>query len=177
MPSTRAAATSADVISPMLRATPQVRERSSSWNATRTPSARQVDVGLEVAVSDRHRMLEGGHRVLRRELGFRRDARTRSVPASRDRDACPPRQSRSSRRCVSHNDDSDAAAGSLPVLVLQQSLVELAGGMAGEFLAEVDRAGHFTSASLASAELDQFRRRASERLPRRRASRGGGRPP
>ena len=40
------------------------RSRLLSWKASRTPSRGQVDVGLQVAISHRHRGLEGGQGVL-----------------------------------------------------------------------------------------------------------------
>ncbi len=49
-------------------------------------------------------------------------------------------------------------AGGLPVLVLEEPLVELARGVAGEFLAEVDRTWALDVGELAPAELDQLAR-------------------
>ena len=51
---------------------------------------------------------------------------------------------------------SDAAAGGLPVLVLEDPLVELPGGVAGELLAEVDRPRALDVGEVTSAEGDQF---------------------
>ena len=61
---------------------------------------------------------------------------------------------------------SDRAAGVLPVLVLQQALVELAGGVAGELGAEVDRAGALHVGQLRCGSRRSARARAP--WPRRR---------
>ncbi|MGK0313438.1 MAG: hypothetical protein ACI8RC_003081, partial [Ilumatobacter sp.] len=51
---------------------------------------------------------------------------------------------------------SDRAARSCPILVFEQTLVELAGRVAGEFFAEVDRPRALDVGDLALAELDQL---------------------
>ena len=47
---------------------------------------------------------------------------------------------------------SDGAVGALPVLVPQQARVELAGGIAGQGLLEVDRAGHLVAGQVLAGE-------------------------
>jgi len=51
---------------------------------------------------------------------------------------------------------SDTAACLIPILVLEESLVELAGWMAGEFFTEIDRAWALDIRDLALAKLDEF---------------------
>ena len=50
----------------------------------------------------------------------------------------------------------DVAPCRRPVLVLQETLVELAGGVSGKFLAEVDRARALHVGELAAAVGDEF---------------------
>ena len=58
-------------------------------------------------------------------------------------------------RMICH-EDLDAAASGRPVLVLEQSLVELARRVTGEFRAEVDGARTFQVGEMLLAVRDQF---------------------
>ena len=72
---------------------------------------------------------------------------------------------------------SDRTAGGRPVLVLQQPLVELAGRVAGQLLAEVDRARALDVGELRCGRTAISSRSSASPRPRRRASRPVGRPP
>ena len=72
---------------------------------------------------------------------------------------------------------SDRATGGRPVLVLEEALVELAGRVAGELGAEVDRARALDVGQLGAAEGDQLLGQRVARRRRRPASRPAGRRP
>ena len=72
-------------------------------------------------------------------------------------------QTRTGSRRLHPRGRLDRAAGGLPVLVLEEALVELAGGVAGQLVAEVDRARALHVGEVLAAVGDQLLRPARGR--------------
>ena len=126
-----------------------------------------LHVGLEVAVAERDRAARTPAWCSRASRRRRHDGRTGSATGDRGTGGVqgPTAASAQYHPAVEPMGDSppvgsDRATGRRPVLVLQQPLVELAGRVAGEFVAEVDRARALHVGELRAAELRSARARA-----------------